>query len=335
MEPKILLIDGPSVLVSGFYATASKLIAKCETEEERALYYPELMQTSTGIYTNAVYSMTRELLKAIHLLKPTHIVVAFDVSRETTFRRTMYAQYKAQRKSTPAALKEQFDTMTELLIAMGITVVSNPIYEADDLIASMAKKYETEGKVYVWTKDRDYYQLASENTTLWMMQSTIAKADELFQKYDAHVHYSEYIPENCAPFTPYTVKAEMGVQPNQIPDLKGIMGDTSDNIPGIPGVISPAPKLISVYGNIETVIETCEKADNTEKQEKLIAFWKRMGISRPPIKKIIEGKEIGLLSKELATMKCDCEVPDLNEIEFHFDKEGYESIKGLLEFKSI
>ena len=336
MKQKILLIDGSSLLVSCFYGTAPKGLYKCDTEEEREIYYKELMQTSFGVYTNAVYGMTKELLKAIKLFKPTYMAVAFDESRDTTFRRQMYAEYKAQRKSTPAALKEQFETMRELLNAMNVTVLSSPIYEADDLIASMATKYKNEDvEICIWTKDRDYYQLADENVKLWMMQATVNKADELFNKYDSNVQYKDYLPENCAVFTPYVVKKEMGVRPNQIPDLKGIMGDASDNIPGIPGVASPAPILISMYGTVENVIKTCETMNTKEDKEKLKSFWKRLGITRPPIDKVIEGKDLGLLSKELATMKCDCDVPNLTDVKLEFNETDYFNMKNLLEFNSI
>lgn len=336
MKPKVLLIDGSSLLSSCFYATAPKDLCKCETEEERELYYPALMKTSTGIYTNAVYGMTKELLKAINNLKPEYIAVAFDESRETIFRRTIYSEYKAQRKSTPEALKDQFETMTDLLKAMGIVVLSSPTYEADDLIASLSTKFQSEDvDIILWTKDKDYYQLATDKTKLWMMQSTVSKADELFNKYDKVIHYNGYLPDNCAVFTPEVVKSEMGVKPNQIPDLKGIMGDTSDNIPGIPGVIKPAAILISMYGNVENVIKACEANSTDEDKKKLASFWKRLGISRPPIDKILAGKELGLLSKELATMKCDCEVPNLDDLKLNFNEKNYYSIKCLLEFKSI
>lgn len=333
---KILLIDGSSLLTSCFYGTAPNGLYKCKTEEERELFYPDLMQTSTGVFTNAVYGMTKEILKALGQYKPTHFAVGFDESRETTFRRAMYSQYKAQRQPSPLALKEQFLTIRELLDAMGAVVLSSPIYEADDLIASMVAKYEEEDcEITVWTKDRDYYQLASDKTKLWMMQSSLSKADDLFNKYDSIVGYNDYLPDNCAVFTPDVVKAEMGVRPYQIPDLKGIMGDASDNIPGIPGVQKPASILISLYGDIETVIDTCKKAATDEDKKRLSEIWKRMGITRPPIQKVIDGADMGILSKELATMKCDCEVPELNEIAFTFDEEGYEKIKDLLEFDSI
>lgn len=336
MKQKALLIDGSSLLVSCFYATAPLEIARAKDEPSREPYYDKLMKTSTGVYTNAVYGFTKQILQLVYQFKPDYMAIAFDESREDLFRKKMYADYKAQRKPSPIPLKEQFKTIRQVLDAMNIVNISKVSIEADDLIASIvAQNKNKDIDFYILTKDHDYYQLAASNVKIWMMQSSIQKADALYLKYDINPESVE-CPNNCFEFTPELVFQETGVYPEQIPDLKGIMGDTSDNIPGIPGVASPAPALLKIYGTIENlikVVETCK--DDESKQSKLFKFWERFGINKRPFIKIVAGKDMGLLSKTLATMKKDCDIPEFSSLQLHFDEPGYQKIKTALEFHSL
>lgn len=172
----------------------------------------------------------------------------------------------------------------------------------------------------VMTKDHDYLQLVSDayNVRAWMVQTRQEKADELYEKY-----YSIYgvdkkqvnLPEKTFEFTDDTVYSEEGVWPSQIPDLKGIQGDTSDNIPGVKGVASAAPLLLGEYKTVEAVYEAIHEAEQDKKQLKeLQDFWKNsLGISRSPYKSLTKtgeegelwGEAAAILSKELATIKTD------------------------------
>ena len=335
---KIILIDGSSLLVSSFYATAPKEIARATTEEEREPYYQYLLQTSTGIYTNAVFSMTRSLLSLIQFVEPDYVAVAFDESRETTFRRKMFPDYKAQRKPSPLPLSQQFALMEEMLNMMNIPVLKHPEFEADDLIASMAAKYEEEypdADIYLLTKDHDYYQLVTDKTNVWMMQSSLDKVDALYEKYCLDANKA-ICPGNCFEFDYVLVKEETGVYPEQIPDLKGILGDVSDNFKGIPGVGEKiAPVLIEKYGTVENLVNEVLKDTSPEGIETTKNLWKTWGLKRPPVTKIIEGYEQGIFCKQLATMKKDCPVPELCEISLWLDEQSMQEELNKLEIKSL
>lgn len=336
MNQRMLLIDGSSLLVSCFYATAPLEIARAKDEVSREPYYNKLMKTSTGIYTNAVYGFTKQILQFVYQFKPDYMAIAFDESRDALFRRKMYKDYKAQRKPSPVPLTEQFKTIRQVLNAMNITNISKSSIEADDIIASIVEKNRDKNiDFYILTKDHDYYQLAASNVKIWMMQSSIQKADALYLKYNINPESTD-CPNNCFEFTPELVFKEAGVWPEQIPDLKGIIGDVSDNIPGISGVASPAPTLLRIYGTLENLIDvavSCE--NNAEKQLQLFRFWTHFGISKRPYAKIIAGKNTGILSKRLATMKKDCYVPSLPSMKLNFNDTGYQKIKQTLEFNSL
>ncbi len=335
---KIVLIDGSSLLVSSFYATAPKEIARFTTEEERERYYQYLLQTSSGIYTNAVFAMTRTLLGIIQFVSPDYMAVAFDENRETTFRKKMFPEYKAQRKPSPAPLTSQFQLMEEMLNMMNIVVLKHPEFEADDLIASMASKYERENpdaEICLLTKDHDYYQLVTNHTKVWMMQSSLDKVDSLYEKYGLNPE-NAICPGNCFEFDEVLVKEETGVTPEQIPDLKGIMGDASDNFKGIPGVgEAAAPILIEHYGTVENMATEVTKDTSKEGMDKLKSLWKSWGITRPPVSKVIEGYKEGLFCKELATMKKDCPIPELNDLSLWVDENSMKEELNKLEIKSL
>lgn len=319
MDSSLLLIDGSSMLVTNYYGNLPKKMLFEKDPEKKKLYYSEILHAADGTYTNAIYGMLRTILKIIEEQKPTHIAVAFDKTRDT-FRRKMYSEYKGNRSETPDPLKQQFVLMEQLLSDIGIKVLISDEYEADDLIGTVAHKFAGKLPIRVMTKDHDYLQLVSDeyNIRAWMVQTKQENCDELFNKY-----YSVYgitkkdskLPDKVFEYTDETVYQEEGVYPSQIVDLKGIVGDTSDNIPGVKGISSAAIPLLREYGTVENLYESIE-----DEGKSIEDFWKdSLGIKKGNLKKLTaEGaKESAMMSKKLATIvdAPDSEIKNIENIE--------------------
>ena len=307
---KFIIVDGSSMLVTSYYGMLPKQILFAKTEKEREKFYPKIMQHN-GYYTNAMYTMMRTLEKIQKEQRPTHMLICFDTTRDT-FRREMYADYKGNRSETPEPLKQQFGNMENMLMEMGYAVEMSDTYEADDLAGSAAAKYEKEQPTYIITKDHDYLQLVSDDTRLWLIQTKQENADAIMERYGSRYGYQKEtmkIPDKAVEVTPSICRSEYDVWPCQIPDLKGIVGDTSDNIPGIKGVSSAAAPLLAEYGTLEEIYRTIDSYPDDKAKKQLTAFWKEeLGIKRSPLKAMTEHREEGLLSKQLATIKRDVEL---------------------------
>lgn len=197
---KLVLIDGNSLLFRSYYATA---------------YTGNIMMTSKGQATNAIYALANILNHVINEAKPDYMLVAFDTSKPT-FRHLKYPEYKAGRKETPEELKSQFPLARELVRKMGIIAYEKEGYEADDVIGTVSKKAEEAGiDVSIYSGDRDLLQLIGDHTTVYLTKKGVT---------DLKIMTKEALLE------------ELGISPKQITDLKGLMGDQSDNIPGVQGV---------------------------------------------------------------------------------------------------
>lgn len=254
---KFVIIDGSSLVHRAFYALP-------------------LLATAAGQYTNAAYGFTMMLVKLLADVKPDAVAVAFDKGR-VTFRNEQYAEYKAQRKATPTELAEQFPLVRELLAAMGIAVLEEAGFEADDIIGTLACRAAKGGfEVIIVTGDRDALQLIGPATRVMLTRKGISE----MALYDREALYAQY-----------------GVTPEQVVDLKGLMGDTSDNIPGVPGVgEKTATKLIAEFGSVENLLANIDKVPGAKLQEKLR-----------------ENAELAVLSKKLATIECNMPLPDAPE----------------------
>lgn len=260
MDKKLVIIDGNSIINRAFYAL------------------PE-MNNKEGLKTNAIYGFTTMLFKIIDTYKPTHISVAFD-RKAPTFRHLEYEEYKAGRKKMPDELRVQFEPLKELLDKFNINRLEIDGYEADDIIGTVSKKGEENGyKVYIVTGDKDAIQLASDKTTTLITKKGIGEVEE----------YN---------FDSVMEKYEM--TPTQFIDLKGLMGDKSDNIPGVPGVGEKTGiKLIKEFSSIENLVENVDQLKGSVK------------------KKIEENKELAIMSKRLATIIRDVPIEiNLDDLEF-------------------
>ena len=339
----LLLIDGSSLLSTQYYGNLPREIMFAKTNEEREAFYGKIMQTSMGVYTNAIYGFMRTFLKILKEQKPTHVAVAWDLSRDT-FRREIDSDYKGTRGETPSPLKEQFKLCQEILDKMNIVQFMDKRYEADDFCGSVASKMESEIPVRILTKDTDYLQLVSENTKLWLMFTTQDKADDLFKKYEIK-KASANIPDKSFELTPELVKSEYGIKPEQVADLKSLVGDKSDNIKGVAGVgEASAVPLINEYGTVENLYDNIRNLD--KKQEKEIKdYWKtKLGIKRSPLSYLLKtsdtevvGEQSAMISKKLAIIKRDIDLGDLSKDGLKLNiniEEGNKEFKKL-EFKSL
>ncbi|MCL0101419.1 DNA polymerase I, partial [Peptococcaceae bacterium] len=235
----------------------------------RAFYAIPLLKTSANLVTNAAYGFTNMMLKVLKDEEPDFVIVVFDKSR-TTFRTEQYSEYKANRKPVPDDLKHQFQIVRDILAAMNIQIFELENYEADDLIGTIAKSVANDIFVLIITGDRDILQLVSENinvltTKKGISQLEIYDRDKVFEKF--------------------------GVYPEQFVDFRAITGDTSDNIPGVPGIgAKTAAKLLQKYKNLDNILSHLNELSKKHKE------------------KFLKYKDQLLLSKELASLKLDLPV---------------------------
>ena len=279
---RLLILDSNSLLNRAFYAI------------------PELT-TTDGIHTNAVYGFANMLFKMREELKPDYVVAAFD-RKGPTFRHKEYKDYKAGRKKMPEELAEQFPLTKDLLNLLSITIYEMDGYEADDIIGSLAKHAEKNGiEVYIVTGDRDALQLASDNINVVITKKGVTET---------------------AVYNYKTFMEEFGVTPTQFIDVKGLMGDKSDNIPGVPGVgEKTAYKLIQTYGSIEEVLNNIDNISGKKLKENLE-----------------NNRELAIFSKKLATIITEAPMEfDLDEIKSQ-DNYNYDELKKFffkLQMKSM
>lgn len=338
-EKKFVIVDGSSMLSTCYYAVLPREIMFAKSEEEKQSHYDKILHAKDGTYTNAIFGMLKMVVSLMKKQQPDHIAFVFDRTRDT-FRRHLYQDYKGTRGVTPEPLKNQFVLMEKILKDAGFKVLLSEEFEADDYAGSLVMKFREEIPMILLTKDHDYLQLVSDeyNVRAWMVQTRQEKADELYKKY-----YSFYgikkgeidLPEKVFEYTSYTVLNEEGVRPEQIPDLKGIQGDSSDNIPGVKGVSSAAPPLLREYGTVEEIYRAIREAEpNKNALKELQDFWKsELGITRSPYKALTKaseeelcGEKAAMLSKNLATMKTDIPIAmTLND--FSADTYKEESVR--------
>ena len=222
MTKRLLLIDGHSMAYRAFFALPA-----------------ENFTTAQGQHTNAIYGFATMLLSLLTTEKPTHVAVAFDVSRKT-FRSEIFPEYKANRAKTPDEFRSQMSYLHELVTAFGITTFEVEGFEADDIIATIAKQAEREGaEVFICTGDRDSFQLVNEKTTVLYPKRGVSELTRM---------------------TPDAVQEKYGMSPEQYPDFAALRGDPSDNLPSVPGVgEKTAAKWVVEYGSLHELIANLDK----------------------------------------------------------------------------
>ncbi|MGD6879741.1 DNA polymerase I [Bacillus infantis] len=276
MAKKLVLIDGNSIAYRAFFALP-------------------LLNNDKGIHTNAVYGFTMMLMRILEDEDPSHILVAFDAGK-TTFRHKTFTEYKGGRQKTPPELSEQFPFIRDLLDAYQIPRYELENYEADDIIGTLSLQAEQEGfEVKVISGDKDLTQLSSEHTTVGITRKGITDIEE---------------------YTPEHIREKYGLSPGQIIDMKGLMGDSSDNIPGVPGVgEKTAIKLLKEFETLENLLGSIDRVSGQKLKEKLE-----------------EHKDLAVMSKELATITREAPVEVKVEDAGY---SGYDQAKVVSLFKDL
>ena len=275
-KQKLILIDGNSILYRAFFALP-------------------LLSNDKGVYTNAVFGFTKMLMKVLEEEKPSHILVAFDAGK-TTFRHETYKEYKGGRQKTPPELSEQFLLVRELLDASSIIHYELDQYEADDIIGTLSKRAaELNFNVQVITGDKDMLQLVSDDVHVQITRKGISETDL---------------------YTPESLEEKLTLKPEQIIDMKALMGDSSDNIPGVTGVgEKTAIKLLKQFETLENVYQNLDQVSGKKLKENLT-----------------NQKDLAFLSKELVTINQDSPIEvDLDQAAY----QGYDQTKLTALFKDL
>ena len=262
----------------------------------RAFYGLPMLRSITGKPCNAVYGFINIMLNLVAKEKPTHLVCVFDAGKHT-FRHDMYADYKGKRDHMPEDLAEQMPMLKELLNAMQIKIIEIPEIEADDIIGSISRKFDAE--FILLSGDKDLLQLINDNTSVWLTQKGVSQVNKVDEK---------------------MLLDEFKLKPYQIIELKSIMGDSSDNIPGVPGIGEKGARdLLSQFDNLDNIYANF---DSVPKKYQT---------------KLLNGKESAYLSHKLATIKLDVDIPfgmDDCKIKLPFNDKVYMLMREL-DFKSI
>ncbi|HFI0288969.1 TPA: DNA polymerase I [Streptococcus suis] len=288
---KLLLIDGSSVAFRAFFALYHQI---------------DRFKSPTGLHTNAIYGFHLMLDHMMKRIEPTHILVAFDAGK-TTFRTEMFADYKAGRAKTPDEFREQFPFIRQMLDAMGIKHYELSQYEADDIIGTldkMAERTDIPFDVTIVSGDKDLIQLTDENTVVEISKKGVAEFEE---------------------FTPAHLMEKMGITPTQFIDLKALMGDKSDNIPGVTKIGEKTGlKLLTEFGSLEGIYEHIDSMKASKMKENLIA-----------------DKEKAFLSRTLATIDTQAPIeiglddivyqgPRIEELGQFYDDMGFKQLRAQL-----
>lgn len=288
---KLLLIDGSSVAFRAFFALYHQI---------------DRFKSPTGLHTNAIYGFHLMLDHMMKRIEPTHILVAFDAGK-TTFRTEMFADYKAGRAKTPDEFREQFPFIRQMLDAMGIKHYELSQYEADDIIGTldkMAERTDIPFDVTIVSGDKDLIQLTDENTVVEISKKGVAEFEE---------------------FTPAYLMEKMGITPTQFIDLKALMGDKSDNIPGVTKIGEKTGlKLLTEFGSLEGIYDHIDSMKASKMKENLIA-----------------DKEQAFLSRILATIDTQAPIeiglddmvyqgPRIEELGQFYDDMGFKQLRAQL-----
>ncbi len=277
---RFVLIDGHAILHRAYHA------------------FPPTLTTRKGEQVNAVYGFARILLGVLADLKPEYIAVAFD-RPEPTFRHKEYLGYQVQRPATDKELKDQIQRVKEVVAILGIPIFEKPGYEADDVIASLAKKARKKTKVIIVSGDKDLMQLVSRQVFLYLPQRGFSEARLCGEK---------------------EVKEILGIKPQQVVDYKALVGDISDNYPGVPGIgPKTAVKLLQEYGSLENIYKNLGK------------------LPKALVEKLVAGRESAELSRKLAKIVSNVPVKlDFKKCRrIDYDRKRAVELFGELEFRSL
>jgi len=282
-QKKVLLVDGMAILFRAYFATS---------------FTGKIRRTSSGVPVNGVHGFVRYFLDAIQTYQPSHVICCWDMGSKT-FRSEQYEEYKSNRPAAPDDLVPQFDLVKEVVSSFSVPNIGVAGYEADDCMGTLSKVLGSDHEVIIVTGDHDMLQLVDEQVAVAIMKKGIG---------------------NYQLYTPVSLMEEKQLTAAQIIDVKGLMGDTADNYPGVKGIgEKTAHKLIQEYGSIEMILDSLESLS-------------------PTIRKKIEADVDMLhLSRKLATIYCEAPIGELNleECLWSFNKDNVYAKFEELEFGSL
>ncbi|MGN1400988.1 MAG: 5'-3' exonuclease H3TH domain-containing protein [Bacillus sp. (in: firmicutes)] len=281
-KPSFMLVDGMALLFRAFYATGMT---------------GQFMYNSKGVPTNGVQGFLKHMLMAVDHFEPEHVAVCWDMGSKT-FRTEMFADYKSNRSKPPEELIPQFDLVKEAVEAFDIPNIGIVGYEADDCIGTMARTFSQTHTMQILTGDQDFLQLIDEDISVILLKKG-------YGNYDVHDEQTFFDWK--------------GIRPSQMIDLKGLMGDSADNYPGVKGIgEKTAIKLLQQYSTIDGILENLE------------------GLTKGQRKKIEESLDMLHLSRQLAAIKCDIPlVCNIDDTLFHYDQEKVQSMVREHELKGL
>lgn len=264
-----LIIDGNAMLNVFYYGSLPDNLRGNDDPK----WYSTIQHNKYGVYTNAMRGFMSCFTQLLNTLHPDYVAVAFDIGTET-FRKKLCKSYKQTRNPEPFPLREQIDVLRESLRKMGVPVYVSDLFEADDIIATIADHESRDKSVICCTTDHDYLQMITDNVQVALYVPNKNKFDDLHKKYGDRVPIEKF---KFILFNAAMVKEEYGISPFQIPDYKGLAGDTSDNIPGVAGIADKsAVALLSLYPTIDKIFEDVKNVPEEELKE----LWKASGMSK-------------------------------------------------------
>lgn len=328
MLNKLLILDGTSLVNEAYNSTLTTEVeeanalynnAKTEEEKEKALIakneaYKTLLQSTSGEFINAVQEFFKNFLDALDKLNPSHVAVVWGTSRKNNYKREIYAGYKKDDKKMDEPLKQQFESIKNILNEIGVAQYRSEKYEALDIAGSIAQKYKDILPTYIMARNKSSLQLCN-NSTVWLKSSNRDKLAEEFNFDLSNV--SEHFME----FTSDRVKLIYGLTPSEYTDFRALVGNPSLGIPGVSGIGEAyALPLIQYFGSVENMYRQFREANEEDEKNpkgKILkkftdSLRKSSGIKRVPTKAILEPKseEMALISKKLVTIKTDILVED-------------------------
>ncbi|WP_168122733.1 5'-3' exonuclease H3TH domain-containing protein [Paenibacillus sp. HB172176] len=281
-QPRLLLVDGMAILFRAYFATS---------------FTGSIRRTSTGVPVNAVHGFVRYFMDAVSRFNPTHVICCWDMGSKT-FRTEQYDGYKSNRPEAPQDLIPQFDLVKEVVASFNVPNIGIEGFEADDCIGTLASMYKSEAEVVIVTGDHDMLQLVDDRVSVAIMKKGIG---------------------NYMVYTPASLLQEKQLTPQQIIDMKGLMGDTSDNYPGVKGIgEKTALKLILEHGSIDGLLANLELVSKTIRA------------------KIEADLDMLHLSRELATIRCDAPLEiEIESCSWCYDRHSVLGKFEELEFRSL
>lgn len=345
MFPRLLIIDGSSLLHEAYYGTIPEQMKREKDRSKWHLWYHQMMQTKSGFFTNGIYTAMNRMERIIKGQDFTHALVAYDIPGDITFRKKLYPEYKGKREAADKSFVMQNELYPKLLSDLGIPVFTAAGYEADDCIGSLVKKFKGQIPIVILSGDKDMAQLVEKDVQLWFSCKKQGQAEAMFEELfegTTGMTLSQYhLPDKIFPVSKETVPHFMGVGSCQVADLKTISGDPSDNYPGIAGIGQKgAIALLKYFGSLQDIISFVETTDWEQKEqvtEIKETFKAATGTSLPVSKLRADTfKEEAVFYQKLANIYQDLAFTvSLNDCKLHFNNDMRKKWYHQLEFYSL